>query len=51
MSEHEDCHGTFKKLVKNSEYSKSDNFKKLSVLAQILFLINTRVSIFQEDKI
>ena len=35
-SKHEDCFGTFKKLVRNSEYSKSDNFKKLSVLAQIL---------------
>ena len=31
-SEHEDCYGTFKKL----EFSKSVNFKKLSVLAQIL---------------
>ena len=25
-----------KKLIRNSEYSKSDNFKKFSVLAQIL---------------
>ena len=30
------CHGTFKKLVRNSEFSRSDNFKKLSVLAQVL---------------
>ena len=36
MSQHEDCYGTFKKLVRNSEYSISDDFKKLSVLAQIL---------------
>ena len=28
---HEDCYGTFKKVVRNSEYSKSDNFKKISV--------------------
>ena len=35
-SEHKDCYGTFKRLVRNPEYSKSDNFKKLSVLAQIL---------------
>ena len=35
-SGHEDYYGTFKKLVRNSEYSKSENFKKLSVLAQIL---------------
>ena len=33
---HEECRGTFKKLVRNSKYSKSENFKKLSVLAQIL---------------
>ena len=26
----------FEKLVRNSEYSKSDDFKKLSVLAQII---------------
>ena len=36
VNEHEDCYRAFKKLVRNSEYSKSDNFKKLSVLAQIL---------------
>ena len=35
-NEYEDCYGTFKKLVRNSEYSKSDDFKKLSVMAQIL---------------
>ena len=28
--------GAFNKLIRNSEYSKSDNFMKLSVLAQIL---------------
>ena len=27
-------------LVRNSEYSKSENFKKLSVLAQILSLLS-----------
>ena len=37
--EHGDCYATFKKLVRNSEYSKSDNFKKLSVLAQIRSLL------------
>ena len=37
--EHEDCYGTFKNLARNSEYSKSDNFKKLSVLAQSLILL------------
>ena len=36
LNEHEDCYGTFEKLVRNSEFSRSDNFKKLSVLAQIL---------------
>ena len=30
-NEHEDCYGTFQKLVRNSEYPKSDNFKELSV--------------------
>ena len=35
-SEHEDWYETFKKLVRNSEYSKSDNVKKLSVLVQSL---------------
>ena len=34
-SEHEDVHEACKKLVRNSENSKSDNFKKLLVLAQI----------------
>ena len=32
-----------KKLVRNSEYSRSDNVKKFSVLAQILFLIKKYV--------
>ena len=36
VSEYEDCYGTFMKFVRNSDYSKSDNFKKLSALAQIL---------------
>ena len=36
VSDHKDCYGTFKKLTRNSESSKSDNFEKLSVLAQIL---------------
>ena len=40
VSENEDCYGTFKKLVRNSEYSKSDNFKKLSVLAQLLSFLD-----------
>ena len=26
ISEHEDCYGTFMKLARNSEYSKSHNF-------------------------
>ena len=30
-SKHDDYYGTFKKIVRNSEYSKSDNIKKLSV--------------------
>ena len=30
-SEHEDCHGTAKKLVRNFEYWKYNDFKKLSV--------------------
>ena len=34
-SEHEDCSEAFLKLSRNSEYySKSDNFKKLSIMAQ-----------------
>ena len=37
VSEHEDCFGTFKKLVRNSECSKSDDFKKLSVLARMFW--------------
>ena len=35
-SGHEECYKTFKKLVRNTEYSKSDNFKILSTLAYIL---------------
>ena len=35
-SEHEDCYGTFKKLLRNSEFSKSDNFKKLQYLPKFL---------------
>ena len=35
-SKHEDCYGDFKKIVRNCDFQKSDNFKKLSVLAQIL---------------
>ena len=45
-SEHESCYGTFKKLVRNSEYSKSENFKKLTVLAKFLkiYLVSLRLS-------
>ena len=32
-SEYKDCCGIYKKLVSNYEFSKSDNFKKLPVLA------------------
>ena len=35
-SEYEDFYGAFKKLVRYSEYSNSDNFKELSGLVQIL---------------
>ena len=38
-TENEICYGTFKKLARNSEHSKSDDFKKLSVLTQILCFI------------
>ena len=38
-SEHEDCYGALE-LVRNSEYSKSDDFKKLPLLAQILSLVS-----------
>ena len=34
LGEHEVCEA-FKKLVRNSEYLKTDNFKNLSVLSQI----------------
>ena len=37
-SEHEDCYETFKKLVRNSDYSKPDNFKKM---AKILGFLRT----------
>ena len=33
MFSHEDWYEAFKKLLRNSEYSKSDDFKKLSALA------------------
>ena len=43
---HNDCHGTFEKLIRNSEYSNCDDLKKLFVLAQILsFLIRIHVAI------
>ena len=45
-SEHEDCYETFKKLVRNFEYSKSDSFKKPSVLAQIRKLQYCQNSLF-----
>ena len=35
-SEHENCHETFNRLLRNSEHSNPENFKKPSVLAQIL---------------
>ena len=35
-SKHGECYGAFKNLVRNSEYFKSKNLKKLSILAQIL---------------
>ena len=35
-SEHEGFYETFKKLIRDSEYSKSDNLEKLSVLVQIV---------------
>ena len=35
-SEHEGCHETRKRLVRNSEHSNPENFTKPSVLAQIL---------------
>ena len=34
--EREERYGTFKELVRNSEYSKSDNFGKFLALAPIL---------------
>ena len=36
VEESQDCYGTPKKLLRNCEYSKSDDFKKLLVLTQIL---------------
>ena len=43
-SEREDCYGTFEKLIRNSEYSKTDNLKKLSVLGpNSLFLMKIHV--------
>ena len=39
-SGHEECYGTFKKLARNTEYSKFDNSKKLSVLAWPKFLVS-----------
>ena len=38
-SEHQDSSGNFMKLEGNPDYSKSDSFKRLSVLAQILRLL------------
>ena len=39
-SEHDNCHDIFEELIRNSEYSKLDNLKKLSVPEKILkFLI------------
>ena len=35
-SKHGECYGTFKKLVRNFEFSKSEDFKKLSASAKIL---------------
>ena len=35
-SGHEDCYGTFKKLVINSKYSKSDNFNRLQDWPKLL---------------
>ena len=37
-----DCYETFKKLVRNSEYWKSDNLTKLSVLAEILSFLSKK---------
>ena len=42
-SKDEDCYETVKKLVSNFEYSKSENVKKLSALAQILCFLKKDV--------
>ena len=38
-----DCYGTFKKLIRDSVYSKSDYFKKLSVIPKSLFTVATKL--------
>ena len=43
VREHEYCYGASKKLLRNSQYSKSDNFKKVSVQGEILSFL------FQEE--
>ena len=44
--------GTLKKLIRNSGYSKSDNFKRLSVPAKILSFLSTKrvLSVFHADR-
>ena len=39
-SKHEHCYGSRKKFARNLEYSKSDNYKNLSVLGQILSFLH-----------
>ena len=48
---HQVCYSTLNKLLRNSDYSKSENFRKLSVMAQILsFLPKIRVSLSYRGK-
>ena len=45
-SGHEDCYETFKKLVRNSEYSKSDNSKNFQCWPK--FLVSYKTYVYNE---
>ena len=50
-SKHEECYGAFKKHVRNSEYSKSENLKKLSGTGPKLLVSRDKIRVKSNENI